>query len=87
MLRRNWCSRRNRNEEIKIAIGIGIGKAGTSISANIGYPEGSVSTFLGVSGSARRTGVAKEIGVAVVIADEKIKIAVIVDIANAGWTQ
>ena len=64
------------NEEIKIAIAIDISHGQTGHSVYIRYSEGRVPFLLGVSRSARRTGIAEEGGVAFTHAEEKIKIAI-----------
>ena len=74
-------------KQIKIAVPVDISKSWartTLVSSYFRNPEGRVFTFLGISGSIRRTGVAEEKGVTGVIADEEIEIVVIVDIGK-GW--
>ena len=72
------------NEKIKITVAIDIGKGWDSSGSNSRNPERVDTTFLceSRSGGIWRGGIAKEEGVAVVIANEKIKITVAIDIGK-----
>ena len=72
------------DEEIKIAVAIGISKGRAGDGANIRYPEGIVFSCgeFGL-GAAWSSGIAEEESVAVFIANEEIKITIVIGISQS----